>query len=65
MNKLREYRSKYHYSCQEMANMLNISKSFYWQLENNKRKLSYETAIKIAKIFNVTPDVMFYDEYQK
>ena len=65
MNKLQQYRLKYHYSCQDMADKLNISKSFYWQIENRKRRLSYEVALKIANIFNVKPDVLFFDEYNK
>ena len=62
MNKLKEYRKKYNYSCQYMADKLQISKSFYWQIENNKRRLSYHTALKIAKIFNVKPDDIFYED---
>ena len=46
-----------------MADKLNISKSFYWQIENKKRRLSYETAIKIANIFNTKPDSLFYDDF--
>ncbi len=65
MNKLQQYRLKYHYSCQDMANKLNISKSFYWQIENRKRRLSYEIAFKIANIFKVKPDILFYEEYNK
>ena len=62
MEKLKEYRKKYKYSCQDMANKLQISKSFYWQIENNKRNLSYKMALKISKIFNLKPDDIFYDE---
>jgi putative transcriptional regulator len=62
MDKLKEYRKKYNYSCQDMANLLNISKSFYWQIENDKRRLSYHTALKISKVFEVKPDDIFYDE---
>ena len=65
MSKLQQYRMKYNYSCQDMANKLNISKSFYWQIENQKRRLSYETALKIAKIFKMKPDGLFYDDYVK
>lgn len=56
MNKLQQYRKRYNYSCQDMADILNISKSFYWQIENNKRRLNYDTALKIAKIFKMKPD---------
>lgn len=65
MNKLQQYRIKHHYSCQFMADKLNISKSFYWQIENTKRRLSYELALKIAKIFKTKPDNLFYDDYIK
>lgn len=62
MKKLKEFRNKYSLSCQDMADKLGISKSFYWQIENKKRRLSYDNAIKIAKIFNVKPDELFYEE---
>jgi len=65
MSKLEEFRKKNHYSCQDMADKLNISKSFYWQIEKNKRRLSYALAYKIAQIFNVKPDVIFYEDYKK
>ena len=58
---LRELRIKNNYSQQEMANILNISQSFYCQLENNQRTLSYLMAIKISNIFNLKPDDIFYD----
>lgn len=64
MNKLQQYRIKNNYSCQDMANKLGISKSFYWQIENNKRRLSYETALKIANIFKTKPDIIFYNDYK-
>lgn len=65
MSKLNELRKKYNYSCQDMADKLNISKSFYWQIENNKRRLSYETALKISQIFGAKPDDIFYEEVRK
>lgn len=65
MNKLEEYRKNNKLSCQDMADKLNISKSFYWQIEKRKRRLSYATAYEISKIFNVKPDDIFYEEYEK
>ena len=65
MNKLEEYRKNNKLSCQDMADKLNISKSFYWQIEKGKRRLSYATACEIAKIFNVKPDAIFYEDYKK
>lgn len=64
MNKLEEFRTKNNFSCQDMADKLNISKSFYWQIEKRKRRLSYITACKIAKVFNVKPDIIFYEEFK-
>lgn len=64
MNNLKEIREKHQYSCQDMADKLGISKSFYWQIENDKRRLSYKTAVKIADIFEVKPDSIFYKEYK-
>lgn len=65
MNKLKELRIKNGYSCQVMADKLKISKSFYWQIEQNQRRLSYETAFKIATIFKLKPDDIFYSEFKK
>lgn len=65
MNKLRDNRLQRNYSCQMMANMLKISKTYYWQIEQKKRRMTYEMAIKIAKIFNLKPDDLFYEEMKK
>ena len=65
MKKLIELRLKNKYSQQDMANKLNISKPFYWQLENEERRLSYIMAIKIAEIFNMKPDEIFYENFKK
>jgi len=65
MEVLKQYRIKNKLSYQTMGNLLGISKTFYWQIENNKRRLSYERAIEIAKIFNVTPDELFYEDIKK
>lgn len=64
MEKLKELRLKQGYTHAKMAEMLDISKPFYWQIENNKRRLSYDMAYNISKIFNTTPDKIFYDEFK-
>ncbi len=63
MNYLKELRIKNNYSQQYMASLLNISKAFYCQIENSQRRLSYDMAIKIASIFNLKPDQLFYDDF--
>lgn len=60
--KLKEIRYRNHYTAKEVSEKVGISKAFYCQIENRKRRLSYELAIKIAKVFNVKPDYLFYDD---
>ena len=60
--KLKEMRYKNGLTAREVAERVGISKAFYCQLENRKRRLSYETAIRIANVFNVKPDYIFYDD---
>ena len=64
MNKLKELRIKNNYNLTNMSEKLNISKTFYWQIENNKRRLSYIMAIKIADIFEIKPDQLFYEDFK-
>jgi putative transcriptional regulator len=61
---LRMLRLKERFTHQDMANFLNISKAFYWQIENKKRTLSYKMAVKIADVFHKRPDEIFYDEFK-
>ena len=61
MNKLQKLRTKHNISLKEMADLLNISYTYYWQIENKKRNLYYNLAIKIAKVFKLKPDDIFFD----
>ena len=61
---LKKIRKQNELSIDEISKRLNISKPFYSQIENNKRKLSYEMAVKISKIFNKKPDDLFYEDYK-
>lgn len=65
MEKLKEVRKESGISIYEMAEKLGITASFYSQIENKKRRLFYDTAIKIADIFNMKPDELFYTEEEK
>lgn len=64
MNKLKVERIKNKLTHQEMALRLGLSKSYYWQLENRKRNLSYAMAVRISNIFKLKPDDLFYDEFK-
>ncbi len=58
---LYERRIEKGYTHKEMSNLLNISKSYYCQIENGKRTLSYKMAYDISKILDTKPDNLFYD----
>ena len=62
LKKLEELRIKNNLTYQEMALKLNMSKAYYWQIENGNRNLYYKVAIKIADVFKVKPDELFYDD---
>ena len=65
MEKLKKIREKNNYTYKKMAELLNVSKTYYWQLENEKRRLTYELSLKISAIFNLKPDDLFYEEFKK
>ena len=63
MEELKKQRLQKKYSFNDMAKLLNISKTYYWQLEHNQRRISYDMAFKIAALFDKKPDDLFYQEY--
>lgn len=65
LNKLFRKRTQVGYSTMHISRNLGISKTFYWQIEKNQRRLSYDMAVKIAKIFKLKPDDIFYDDFKK
>lgn len=56
---LKKLRKENNFTIYEMASKLGISSSYYSQIENKKRRLYYDFAIKIAAIFNKKPDDIF------
>ncbi len=60
--KLKTLRVQNGFTYQDMADKLGICKAFYWQIEHQNRRLSYPLAKKIAAIFDLKPDEIFYDE---
>ena len=61
-DKLKELRKKKGITQKYIADKLDITVSFYSQIENMKKKLYYDTAIKIADIFKMRPDDIFYSK---
>ena len=60
--KLEQLRIEHGYTYQQMADMIGVCKSYYWQLEHNNRRLYYDVAKKIAAVFQLKPDDVFYTE---
>ena len=61
--KLKEIRYENKYTTKIMAEKLGISKPFYCQVENGVRRLSYDMAVRIAMIFGLKPDDIFFNDH--
>lgn len=59
LNKLKEIRIHSNLTYQQVADLVGISKEYYWMIENGKRRLTYELAVKIANVFCTNPDNIF------
>ena len=64
LNNLKKLRQENKYSHQDMAKKIGISKTYYYQIETCTRNLKYELAVKIASIFKLIPDDIFYDDFK-
>lgn len=61
-NRLRILREKFGYSQDEVANKLGVFRSTISRYENGERKINGENLIKLAKLFNVTPEYILSTE---
>lgn len=53
--KLKKVRLENHMTLEQVAKEIHVSTPFYWQIENGKRGLSYELAVKNCScVFNET-----------
>ncbi len=59
---LKQHRLNKGYSCETMSRKLGICKTYYWQIEQGKRRITYDLAIKMAEIFKSTPDTLLYED---
>jgi putative transcriptional regulator len=62
MEKLKELRLEKGYTFSKMAKLVGLSKPFYWQIEHNQRRMTYDLAVRISKVFGLKPDDVFYEE---
>ncbi len=63
--KIREYRKKAGWTIKEVGEKLGISRAMYGHIENGEKRLSYGVAVKLADLYGVTPDELFYEEYKE
>jgi putative transcriptional regulator len=62
--KLKKIRIEQGLTSERVSQLLKISKPFYSQIENGRRRLSYDMAVRIARIFNMKPDELFYNDHK-
>lgn len=58
--RLKQIRLKNKLTIYDMSKKLKITPAYYSLIENHKRTLYYDLALKIADIFNMKPDEIFY-----
>ncbi len=65
---LKKERKKQQKSVRVMSEKIGVSKSMYSYLENGDKRLTYETAVRIADELGLSTDELFlgdYDEFYK
>ncbi len=62
--KLQNLRKENNLSYEDVAKQVGICKAYYWQIEHGNRRLYYDLSLKIAQVFNLKPDELFYDYYK-
>ena len=62
--KLQNLRKINNLSYEDVAKQVGICKAYYWQIEHGNRRLYYDLSLKIAQVFNLKPDELFYDYYK-
>lgn len=61
--KLKQLREENGYTCKQIGKMVGITGAYYCQIETGARNLSYNLACKIAKVYNMKPDDIFYEDH--
>lgn len=65
LSKFRFLRKEKGLNLEDIARELNVSKAYVSMIETGKRSLDYEMAIQMAKIFDIRPDEIFFDDIVK
>ncbi|MGI6714086.1 MAG: helix-turn-helix transcriptional regulator [Bacilli bacterium] len=59
---LRKLRKAHKMTLESLAKKINISKAYLSMIETGKRTLDYQLAVKIAAVFKLKPDQIFYQD---
>ncbi len=62
--KLQNLRKSLGLSYETVAKEVGICKAYYWQIENGNRRVYYDLALRIARVFKLKPDDLFYEYYK-
>lgn len=63
--RLRKVRTDRHITQKEISISLGCTPQFYSQVERGVNNLSYEMAYKLAIYFGMTPDELFYEDFNR
>ena len=63
--KFRVLRKEKGLNLEDIAKKLKVSKAYLSMIETGKRSLDYEMAIQMARIFDVKPDDVFFEDVIK
>lgn len=58
MSRIRELRKQHNISAEELAEKLNISVPYLYDIENKRRRLNEDLINKLCKIFEVSADYL-------
>lgn len=62
-NRVKELRTEYHYSQQQLAQLVHVSRQTIVSIENSRSQPTLELSFKLAKVFHRTiEEVFLYEE---
>jgi len=62
--KLAILRERHRLSLKQLADKLGVGKSFVWNMEQGKKIPNAAMILKIAKVFNITPNQLMLDDLE-
>jgi transcriptional regulator with XRE-family HTH domain len=62
--KLRTLREQRGFSLQQLGNMLEVSKTYVWEMEKGQKMPNIAMLVKICDVFGVASDVLIRDDLE-